>query len=73
MSRSVRAGPWLSLAGLCVIEREEFVFDVAGCVSELAADLDMPFIFKSSYLKDNRFSPGSYAGPGLESGATRTR
>ena len=68
MSRSVRAGPWLSLAGLCVIESEELILEVAGRVSELAADLEMPFVFKSSYLKNNRLPPGSYAGPGLEPG-----
>ena len=60
--------PLVLIAGPCVIESEELILDVAGRVSELAADLDMPFVFKSSYLKDNRLSAGSYAGPGLEPG-----
>ncbi len=60
--------PLVLIAGPCVIESEELVLEVAGRVGELAAELDMPFVFKSSYLKDNRLSPGSYAGPGLESG-----
>ncbi|MCK4409870.1 MAG: 3-deoxy-8-phosphooctulonate synthase, partial [Candidatus Eisenbacteria sp.] len=60
--------PLALIAGPCVIESEELILEVAGRVSELAADLEMPFVFKSSYLKDNRLSPGSHAGPGLESG-----
>jgi len=60
--------PLVLIAGPCVIESEELILEVAGRVSELATELEMPFVFKSSYLKDNRLSPGSYAGPGLESG-----
>ena len=60
--------PLALIAGPCVIESEELTLEVAGRVRELAADLGVPFVFKSSYLKDNRLSPGSYAGPGLESG-----
>ena len=60
--------PLALIAGPCVIESEELTLEVAGRVKELAADLEVPFIFKSSYLKDNRLSPGSHAGPGLESG-----
>ena len=60
--------PLALIAGPCVIESEELTLEVAGRVKELAADLGVPFIFKSSYLKDNRLSPGSHAGPGLESG-----
>lgn len=60
--------PLVLIAGPCVIESEELILEVAGRVSELATELEMPFVLKSSYLKDNRLSPGSYAGPGLESG-----
>ena len=60
--------PLVLIAGPCVIESEELILEVAGRVSELATELEMPFVYKSSYLKDNRLSPGSYAGPGLESG-----
>jgi 2-dehydro-3-deoxyphosphooctonate aldolase (KDO 8-P synthase) len=60
--------PLVLIAGPCVIESEELILEVAGRVGELATELEMPFVFKSSYLKDNRLSPGSYAGPGLESG-----
>jgi len=60
--------PLVLIAGPCVIESEELILEVAGRVSELATELEMSFVFKSSYLKDNRLSPGSYAGPGLESG-----
>ncbi len=60
--------PLVLIAGPCVIESEELILEVAGRVGELATELEMPFVFKSSYLKDNRLSPGSYAGPGLEPG-----
>ncbi|MEA3409341.1 MAG: 3-deoxy-8-phosphooctulonate synthase, partial [Candidatus Eisenbacteria bacterium] len=60
--------PLALIAGPCVIESEELVLEVAGRVKELATELAIPFVFKSSYLKDNRLSPGSYAGPGLERG-----
>ncbi|MFH1689624.1 MAG: 3-deoxy-8-phosphooctulonate synthase [Candidatus Eisenbacteria bacterium] len=60
--------PLALIAGPCVIEGEELTLDVAGRIKEVAADLDMPFVFKSSYLKDNRSSPGSHAGPGLDDG-----
>jgi 2-dehydro-3-deoxyphosphooctonate aldolase (KDO 8-P synthase) len=60
--------PLALIAGPCVIEDGEMVLDVAGRVRELARSLGMPLVFKSSYLKDNRMSPGSYAGPGLGPG-----
>ena len=63
-----RGRPLALIAGPCVIESEELVLEVAGRVSELADELGLPFVFKSSYLKDNRSSPGSHAGPGLEGG-----
>ena len=60
--------PLALIAGPCVIESEEAALEVARAVSRTAEALGMPFVFKSSYLKDNRSSPGSYAGPGLEEG-----
>jgi 2-dehydro-3-deoxyphosphooctonate aldolase (KDO 8-P synthase) len=60
--------PIALIAGPCAIESEELALEVAGEVARIARRLDLPFVFKSSYLKDNRMSPGSYAGPGLEAG-----
>ena len=60
--------PLALIAGPCALESEELAVGVAREVAHLARRLDLPYVFKSSYLKDNRLSPGSYAGPGLEEG-----
>ena len=60
--------PLVLIAGPCALESEELAVGVAREVAHLAGRLDLPYVFKSSYLKDNRLSPGSYAGPGLEEG-----
>ncbi|MDR3567564.1 MAG: 3-deoxy-8-phosphooctulonate synthase [Syntrophobacteraceae bacterium] len=56
------------IAGPCVIESEQIVFEVARFLKDLCARLRIPFIFKSSYDKANRTSLGSFRGPGLEEG-----
>lgn len=60
--------PLVLIAGPCVIESESLVLQTAEAVKKLAEKVGMPFIFKSSYLKDNRSSARSYQGPGLEEG-----
>jgi len=60
--------PLVLIAGPCVIESEELVLSTAEKIKKLADKLGFPFIFKSSYLKDNRSSAKSYQGPGLETG-----
>ena len=60
--------PLVLIAGPCVIEAEDLVLSIAGKIKKLADKLGFPFIFKSSYLKDNRSSANSYQGPGLENG-----
>jgi 2-dehydro-3-deoxyphosphooctonate aldolase (KDO 8-P synthase) len=42
--------------------------ETAEKIKQIAERLRMPFIFKSSYLKDNRSSALTYQGPGLEKG-----
>ena len=42
--------------------------DVAGELKSICADLEIPFIFKSSYDKANRSSHASFRGPGMEQG-----
>lgn len=60
--------PLTLIAGPCVIESEELVFQVAEVVQEIAQRLGMPYVFKASFDKANRTSIHSYRGPGLESG-----
>src|SRR5947199_2710172 len=42
--------------------------DVACELKTMCTDLEIPFIFKSSYDKANRSSHASYRGPGMEEG-----
>ena len=60
--------PLLLIAGPCVIESEELVFEVAGYLKEITSELRVPFIFKASFDKANRTSIHSFRGPGLEKG-----
>lgn len=60
--------PLALIAGPCVIESEKVVMETAKRVKEISERLKIPFIFKSSYLKDNRSSANSYQGPGLKKG-----
>jgi len=60
--------PLCLIAGPCVIESEDIVLRIAQKVKKIADDLKIPFIFKSSYRKDNRSSAQSYQGPGLIEG-----
>ncbi len=60
--------PLVLIAGPCVIESKEIVLQTAEKVKQIADRLDMPYILKSSYRKDNRSSAKSYQGPGLEKG-----
>jgi 2-dehydro-3-deoxyphosphooctonate aldolase (KDO 8-P synthase) len=56
--------PFVLIAGPCVIESEELSYKVASEVKSIASDLNIHFIFKSSYRKANRTSINSFAGPG---------
>lgn len=56
------------IAGPCVIEKEDTVFETAGFLKELSDRLGIPLIFKSSYDKANRTSITSYRGPGIDRG-----
>jgi 2-dehydro-3-deoxyphosphooctonate aldolase (KDO 8-P synthase) len=60
--------PLALIAGPCVIESEDLVMRTAESIQEIAGRLGIPFIFKSSYTKDNRSSSKSWQGPGLEKG-----
>ncbi|MCD6379732.1 3-deoxy-8-phosphooctulonate synthase [bacterium] len=58
----------LLIAGPCALEDEEDAIRIADKCAGLAEDNGFFYIFKSSYLKDNRSSLDSYMGLGLEDG-----
>lgn len=60
--------PFFLIAGPCVIESEALVLDVAGQLKEMTDELNIHFIFKSSFDKANRSSHDSFRGPGIEKG-----
>ena len=60
--------PFFLIAGPCVIESEQLQMDTAGTLKEIAAALEIPFIFKSSYDKANRSSGSTFRGPGMDAG-----
>ena len=69
--RSLRLGggnPLFLIAGPCVIESEAHTRKMAECVSRIATDAGVPYIFKASYDKANRSSRASFRGLGIESG-----
>ena len=56
------------IAGPCVVESEQLQMDVAGQLKEIASELGINFLFKSSFDKANRSSGTSFRGPGMEKG-----
>lgn len=60
--------PLFLVAGPCVIESEAHARKMAECVSRIAGDAGVPYIFKASYDKANRSSAKAFRGPGLTEG-----
>lgn len=60
--------PLVLISGPCVLESEKIAFQTAEKIIELTKKHNIPYIFKSSYLKANRLSIKSYMGPGLDEG-----
>lgn len=60
--------PLFLIAGPCVIESETMALETAGYLKEICNQLNLPFIYKSSFDKANRSSINSYRGPGFEKG-----
>ncbi len=56
------------ISGPCVIEAESIMMRTAEKLKEVSQKLNIPLIYKSSFLKDNRSSVDYYQGPGLEKG-----
>jgi 2-dehydro-3-deoxyphosphooctonate aldolase (KDO 8-P synthase) len=75
-TRAVRIGsvtiggraPLAVIGGPCAIENEKHALMVAERLQRITADAGVPFIYKSSYDKANRFSIHAYRGPGLTEG-----
>ena len=63
-----KGNPLVLIGGPCVLEGEALALEIAKQLKELCGALEIPFIFKASYEKDNRGSEKSYIGPGLEEG-----
>jgi 2-dehydro-3-deoxyphosphooctonate aldolase (KDO 8-P synthase) len=56
------------ISGPCVIEDELIMMKTAEKLKEISEKLQIPFIYKSSFLKDNRSNLQYYDGPGLGEG-----
>ncbi|MDX8378580.1 MAG: 3-deoxy-8-phosphooctulonate synthase [Gallionella sp.] len=60
--------PLFLIAGPCVIESQQMAIDTAGALQEMCRELNLSFIYKSSYDKANRSSGHSFRGFGLDAG-----
>jgi 2-dehydro-3-deoxyphosphooctonate aldolase (KDO 8-P synthase) len=73
MSSFELGGPFLLVAGPCVLEDDALNLRVARHVRDVADRLGVPAVFKASYDKANRTSLESPRGPGLAAGLDRLR
>ena len=60
--------PLVLIAGPCVIEKEDLMMRTAETLKGITGKLGIPFIFKSSFEKDNRSTAEFFRGPGLHEG-----
>jgi 2-dehydro-3-deoxyphosphooctonate aldolase (KDO 8-P synthase) len=60
--------PFFLLAGPCVVEADALNLHVGEALARLSDDLRLPIVFKASFDKANRSSPGSPRGPGVDEG-----
>lgn len=56
------------IAGPCVLEDPDEMLRTAERLAAVCRKLQLGYVFKSSYLKDNRTSGESFRGPGLDEG-----
>ena len=66
--RTLGGGALFAIAGPCVLEERGMVLELADALAQLAAERDLPLIFKASFDKANRTSHAALRGPGLEQG-----
>ena len=60
--------PFILIAGPCAIESKDHAFDIASKIQEICLELNINFIYKSSFDKANRTSIVSSRGAGIEKG-----
>ena len=60
--------PFFLIAGPCVIESEQLAIDTASYLKKVCNELNINFIYKSSFDKANRTSADSFRGLGIEEG-----
>jgi len=60
--------PFFLIAGPCVIESEALAMESASYLKKVCEELDINFIYKSSFDKANRTSSESFRGLGIEKG-----
>lgn len=63
-----RNGKFFVIAGPCVVESPEFLMKTAKIIREIADEVRVPLVFKSSYDKANRSSGKSFRGIGIKKG-----
>ena len=56
--------PFVLIAGPCVVENKKIAFETAEELKKITAELQIPFIYKSSFKKANRTSISSFTGVG---------
>lgn len=61
-------GELLFFLGPCVIESEDFAWEMARGIQQIALECGVPFVFKASYDKANRSSVKSFRGMGCREG-----
>jgi 2-dehydro-3-deoxyphosphooctonate aldolase (KDO 8-P synthase) len=57
-------GNFLLIAGPCVVESEDVVFEIAEYLVKLSEKYQIPYVFKASYRKANRSKADSFSGIG---------
>jgi 2-dehydro-3-deoxyphosphooctonate aldolase (KDO 8-P synthase) len=61
-------GPFFLIAGPCVLEDDALNLRIGEALARMSDDLALPIVFKASFDKANRSSPGSPRGPGVDEG-----
>lgn len=64
--KHINSGNFFLLAGPCIVEGEEITMAIAEKIRVITDRLQIPFVFKASYKKENRSRLDSFAGIGDE-------
>ena len=68
IEKTINSEKLFLIAGPCVIEDAETTFNIAKQIKLIVEKLNIQFIFKASYRKENRSKLNSFTGPGIEKG-----